>query len=160
MNVRIDDPSTLAGDLVVGAVAAIAYYGAPAIILDLGTATSMVVVDHTGCYRGGAFIPGVMLGLQALSSGTSLLPDVSFTIPKKVIATNTADAMRSGALYGTAAMIDGMIERMENELGESCQIIATGGIARRITPWCKRKIICDDNLLLRGLWVLYQKNRK
>ncbi len=160
MNVRIDDPTTLAGDLVIGAVAAISCYGAPAIVLDLGTATSMVVVDETGCYRGGAFIPGVMLGLQALSSGTSLLPDISFTAPKKVIATNTVDAMRSGAMYGTASMIDGMIERMENELGQTCQVIATGRIARSITACCKREIICDDNLLLKGLWVLYQKNKK
>lgn len=160
MNVRIDDPGTLAGDLVVGSVAAIACYGYPAIILDLSTATTMVVVDKNACYRGGAIIPGVRLGLQALAAGTSLLPDISVEKPKKVIATNTVDAMRSGAVFATASMLDGMIERMEEELGYSCQVIATGGLAHIITPYCKKKIVCDDDLLMKGLWVLYEKNKK
>jgi len=160
MNVRIDDPGTLAADLVVGSVAAIACYGCPAIILDLDTATTMVVVDENACYRGGAIIPGVKLGLQALSAGTSLLPDISVEKPKKVIATNTVDAMRSGAVYATASMIDGMVERMEEELGCSCKVIATGGLAHIITPYCKKEIVCDDDLLMKGLWVLYEKNKK
>ena len=160
MNVRIDDPSSLAGDLVVGNVAAISVYGAPAIVLNLGTASTMTVVDKNGTYRGGAFMPGIQLGLKALSDGTSLLPDISVTAPKKVIATNTADALRSGAVYATASMIDGMIERMEAELGYSCRVIATGGLAQAVIPHCKREIICDENLLLKGLWALYQKNRK
>lgn len=160
MNVRIDDPSTLAGDLVVGSVAAISVYGAPAIVLDLGTATTMTVIDGKETYRGGAFMPGVKLGLQALSAGTSLLPDVSVTAPKKVIATNTADALRSGAVYATASMLDGMIDRMEAELGYKCKVIATGGLAQVVIPHCRREIIYDENLLLKGLWALYQKNRK
>ncbi len=160
MNVRIDDPATLAGDLVVGSVAALAFYGAPAIVLDLGTATTMVVVDEKGTYRGGAFMPGVKLGLQALSEGTSLLPDISVTAPKKVIATNTVDAMRSGAVYATASMIDGMIERMEQELGYACKVIATGSPAKAVISHCRRKIIWDADLHLKGLWALYQKNRK
>ena len=159
LNVRIDDPSSLAGDLVAGSVAAIACYGAPAIILNLGTATSMVVVDQKASYRGGVLIPGVSLGIQALSAGTSLLPDVSVTAPKKVIGTNTVDAMRSGAVYATASMIDGMIGRMEEELGYRCKVIATGKLCRTITAFCSREIICDDDLLLKGLWVLYQKNK-
>ena len=160
LNVRIDDPATLAGDLVVGSVAAIACYGAPAIILDFGTATTMVVVDQKGCYRGGSIMPGIKLGLQALSTGTSLLPEISLTAPKKVIGTNTVDAMRSGAVFATASMIDGMADRLEEELGYPCKVIATGSAAKTITGYCKRKIICDENLLLKGLWVLYQKNRK
>lgn len=160
LNVRIDDPATLAADLVVGSVAALSCYGVPAIVLDLGTATTMVVVDEKGTYRGGAIIPGVQLGLQALSTGTSLLPDISVTPPKKAIATNTVDAMRSGAVYATAGMIDGMADRMEQELGCSCKVIATGDLAKTITPYCRREIICDDHLLLKGLWVLYRKNRK
>ena len=160
MNVRIDDPGTLAGDLVVGSVAAIACYGCPVIILDLSTATTMAVVDEKACYRGGAIMPGVTLGLQALSAGTSLLPDISVARPRRVIATNTVDALRSGAVYATASMIDGMVERMEKELGCRCRVIATGGLAHTITPYCSREIVCDDNLLLKGLWVLYEKNRK
>lgn len=160
MNVRIDDPGTLAGDLVVGSVAAIAAYGAPVIVLDMGTATTMVVIDKNNCYIGGAIIPGVKLSYSALASGTSLLPDISITPPKKAIATNTVDSMRSGAVFGTAATIDGMVERMEKELGYECKIVATGGLAHSITPYCRRKIICDNDLLLKGLWTLYLKNRK
>lgn len=160
MNVRIDDPGTLAGDLVVGSVAAMTCYGTPVIVLDLGTATTMVVVDGSSTYRGGAIMPGVKLGLQALSAGTSLLPDISVSAPKKVIATNTVDAMRSGAVFATAAMIDGMIDRMEEELGRKCQVVATGGLSKAVVPWCKHDIIYDDRLLLKGLWILYEKNTK
>ena len=160
MNVRIDDPSTMAGDLVVCSVAAIACYGAPLIVIDMGTATTMVLIDNEGSYRGGAIIPGVKLSYAALSAGASLLPDISITAPKKCIATNTVDSMRSGAVYGTAAMLDGMIDRMEEELGEKCRVIATGGIAQFVTPYCKHEILCDNDLLLKGLWVLYQKNKK
>lgn len=160
MNVRIDDPGTLAGDLVVGSVAAMNCYGTPCIVLDMGTATTMVVIDDKGCYLGGAILAGVKLSLSALAEGTSLLPDISISAPKKCIATNTVDSMRSGAVYGTAAMIDGMVERMEAELGTECKIIATGGLAPFITPLCKREVICDNDLLLKGLWILYQKNKK
>lgn len=159
MNVRIDDPGTLAGDIVVGSVAAMHFYGAPVIVLDLGTATTAVVVDENNCYRGGAIFPGVKLSYSALAAGTSLLPDISITPPKKCIATNTVDSMRSGAVFGTAAMIDGVIERMEAELGTTCTIVATGGLASSITPYCKREIICDDDLLLKGMWYLYEKNK-
>ena len=160
MNVRIDDPTTLAGDLVVGSVAAIAYYGTPAIVLDMDTATTMAVVDEKNCYRGGVIMPGVKLGLQALSNGTSLLPEISLNAPKKVIGTNTVDAMRSGAVFATAAMIEGMIERVEEELGRRCRVIATGSLCTAIIPQCRKEIICDENLLLKGLWILYQKNKK
>lgn len=159
MNVRIDDPSTLAGDLVVGSVAAMAYYGAPVIVIDMGTATTIVVIDRDKSYRGGAIIPGVKLSYDALAAGTSLLPDIAIVPPKKVIATNTVDSMRCGAVYGTAAMLDGMIELMEHELGESCAVVATGGLAHCVTPYCRHKITCDNDLLLKGLWYLYEKNR-
>ena len=159
LNVRIDDPATLAADLAVGSVAAMVYYGKPAIVLEFGTATSMVVVDAKGSYRGGVIMPGVLLGLQALSEGTSLLPDISLKAPARVIGTNTADAMRSGAVYATASMIDGMIDRMEAELGCTCAVVATGLNAQEILEHCRREIIYDENLLLRGLWVIWQKNR-
>lgn len=159
MNVRIDDPSTLAGDIVVGSVAAMACYGAPVIIVDMGTATTIVVVDKDNCYRGGAIIPGVKLSYNALAAGTSLLPDIAIAPPKKAVATNTVDAMRSGAVYGAAAMLDGMIDRMESELGYKCRVVATGGIAGSIIPYCSHEIVCDDDLLLKGLWHLYSKNR-
>lgn len=159
LNLRIDDPGTLAGDIVVGSVAAVSCYGTPCIVMDMGTATTIVAIDKNSSYLGGAIIPGVKLSYAALSSGASLLPDISITAPKKCIATNTVDSMRSGAVFGTASMIDGMIDRMESELGEKCHLVATGGIAQFITPYCKHEIICDNDLLLKGLWGLYCKNR-
>lgn len=159
MNLRVDDPSSVAGDLVVGSVAAMAYYGTPCIIVDMGTATTIVLVDKDRSFRGGAIIPGVKLSYNALAAGTSLLPDISIVPPAKVIATNTVDCMRSGAVFSTAAMVDGMIDRMEDELGEKCVVVATGGLSSSIMPYCRHDIICDDNLLLKGLWYLYQKNK-
>lgn len=160
MNVLIDDPGTLAADLVVGSVAAMACYGAPVIVLDMGTANTIVVIDRDNCYRGGAITPGVKLSYEALASRTSLLPGISIAAPRKVIGTTTVAAMRSGAVFATAASIDGMVERMEEELGYPCKVVATGGLAAAIVPYCRREIICDNDLLLKGLWVLYEKNKK
>lgn len=160
LNVRIDDPATLAGDLVADSVAAIHYYGAPAIVLDMGTATAMAVIDADGRYTGGAILPGVRSAYAALASGTSLLPDIAIIPPKKCIAANTVDAMRSGAVYGTASAIDGMIERMEAELDCRCNIVATGELAGAVTPCCRREIAVDEDLLLKGLWLLYKRNTK
>ena len=159
ISVCIDDPDTLAPDILVGSVAAVENYSAPAIIMDLGTATTIVAVDGERRYRGGAILPGVKLSYRALAAGTSLLPDISIVPPGRVIGTNTVDAMRSGAVYSTAAALDGMIERMEAELGAPCAVIATGGLAKDITPHCRHDIVCDDDLLLKGLWCLFEKNR-
>ena len=160
INLRVDEPGSVAADLIVGSVAAAACYGAPAIVIDMGTATTLTVIDKNSCFRGGVIVPGVKLGYGALSAAASLLPDVSILPPKKVVGSNTVDCMRSGAVYGTAAMIDGMIERMEAELGYPCKVIATGGLAKNIIPCCKRKdILLDRDLLLRGLWTLFEKNR-
>ena len=159
MNIRVDDPGTVAGDLIVGGVAAMQYYGTPVIVLDLGTATTATVIDGQGFFRGGAIIPGVKLSYTALAAGTSLLPEISITPPKKCIATNTVDCMRAGAVFGTAAMIDGLIDRMEEELGMTCKKVATGGLASSIISCCRHDIICDDDLLLKGMWYLYEKNR-
>ena len=128
------------------------------IVLDLGTATTITLIDENKCFRGGAILPGIKLSYAALAAGTSLLPDISITPPKKCVATNTVDCMRSGAVFGTAATIDGMVERMENELGQRCKVVATGGLASSVTPYCRREIVCDDELLLKGLWILYKKN--
>ena len=158
LNVKIDDPSALGADLVVGAVAVIECYKTPAIVIDLGTATTITLVDEKHCFRGGAIFPGVRLGFSALTSAASLLPDISIEKPKRCIGTSTAECMRSGAILGTASMIDGMIDRMEEELGCSCAHIATGELAPAIVSCCRHEILCDENLLLKGLWALYQKN--
>ena len=159
LNVLIDDPSTLGADLAVGGVAAICSVGKPAIIIDMGTATTVTLVDKNGAFRGGAIVPGLKLGLNAMAEGTSLLPDISILPPKKAIGTNTVECMRSGAVYGTAAMIDGLIDKMEAEIGYKCNHVATGGTAGCVIPFCSHKdIVIDDNLLLKGLWEIYKKN--
>ena len=160
LKIKIDDPSTVGADLIVGGVAAIEYYGAPAIVIDMGTATTVTLIDKNKAFRGGAILPGVKLGLAALASGTSLLPEIYVTPPKKCISTNTVDCLESGAVFGTAAMLDGLIDKMEKEIGYECTLIATGGLASSVTPYCTHKIICDDDLLLKGLWTLYERNKK
>ena len=160
LHIAIDEPRTLGADLLVGGVAAAENYGLPAIIVDMGTATTIFAVDSGKNFLGGAIIPGIRLSYAALSSGTSLLPGIGIRAPEKCVSTNTVDCMLSGAVFGSAAMIDGMVERMEEELGETCRIVATGGLASCVMPYCRRKdIILDDELLLKGLWVLYMRNR-
>ena len=160
LNVRIDDPGTLGADFVADSVAVLDRYPLPAIVIDMGTATTITAVDESRSFIGGAIIPGVHLSFSALASGTSLLPNISIEAPAKCIGTNTADCMKSGAVYGTAALIDGMISRMEEELGKPATIIATGGLASRVIPYCRREIAYDPDLLLRGLEILYEKNVK
>ena len=158
MNILIEDPGTLAGDMVATAVGALASYKPPMIIVDLGTATKMTVLDKNGGFIGGAIMPGVSLSMSALAAGASLLPRVPIEAPPKCISANTIDAMKSGATFGAASMIDGMTERFEAELGEAVQVIATGGLAEAVYRHCKREIIHDPHLILRGLWVIYEKN--
>lgn len=159
LNIRIDNPAQLGADLAVGAVAALEAYELPLIIFDLGTATTVSVIDRKRSFLGGLIFPGVLVALDALSSKTSQLPRVAVEAPKSVIGTNTIESMKSGAIFGNASMVDGIIERIEEELGEKATIVATGGIAHRIVPHCRRKdIILDDDLLIKGLLTIYRKN--
>ena len=160
MNILIDDPGTLAGDMAATAVGALASYEPPVIIVDMGTATKMFVLNKNGSFIGGAILPGVSISMNALAADTSLLPKVPIEAPSKCISTNTVDCMKSGAVFGAASMIDGMLERFEAELGEKAQIVATGGLADAIYRYCKRDVIHDPNLILRGLGVIFEKNRK
>ena len=160
LNIRIDNPAQLGSDLVVGAVAALSLYKPPMTILDMGTATTISVIDAKGTYMGGAIIPGLVLSLTALSSGTSQLPKVPIEAPDRCIGANTIDCMKSGGVFGTAAMIDGMIERIEGELGTKTCVIATGGLSKSVLPHCKHDIIYNENLLLHGLEIIYRKNQK
>lgn len=160
LNIKIDNPAQLGSDQVVDAVAAIEKYKLPCIILDMGTATTVSVIDKKRNYLGGLIIPGITISQDALSSRTSQLPKISLEKPQKVIGKNTVDCMKSGAVYGTAAMIDGLADRIENELGEQVCIVATGGNSETIVKVCHRKIIYDSNLLLDGLNILYKKNKK
>ena len=159
LNIHMDVPSQVGSDRIVIAVAALAEHKAPLILMDLGTATTIEVVEPDNRYVGGVIFPGVRLSLDALTSHTAQLPGISLDRPKQVIGKNTVDCMRSGMMYGTAAMIDGLVERMEEEIGHSATIIATGGLAQFIIPLCKHEIILDKELLLKGLNVLYKKNK-
>jgi len=160
LDIRIDDPGQMGADLLVGAVAALHSHKPPLIVVDMGTATTISVIDGAGRFLGGAIAPGVKLSLNALSGGTSLLPHISLDAPKKCIGTNTIACMQSGSIFGTAAMLDGMIDRMEEELGYSTTVVATGGLAGRVISCCKHEIQHNENLLLEGLAVLWEKNRR
>lgn len=160
LNVMIDNPATLGSDLVAASVAAMAEYPLPVIVFDMGTATTITVVDKGNKFLGGAIVPGVALSMNALSSGTSLLQKVPIEAPKKALSGTTIECMQSGAVYGTASMLDGMIDRFEEELGEKCSLVATGGIASKVVPHCKHRIVYDENLLLRGLGIIYRKNKR
>ena len=160
LNIHMDVPSQVGSDRIVIAVAALAEYKAPLILMDLGTATTIEVVEPDNLYVGGIIFPGVKVSLEALTSRTAQLPGISLDNPKNVIGKNTVDCMRSGMMYGTAAMIDGLVERIETELGHQSTLIATGGMAQFITPLCKREIILEKDLLLKGLNILYKKNKR
>ncbi len=159
VKIAIDNPAQAGADLVAGAAAAVAEYPCPIIVIDMGTATTITVIDKSERFIGGMIMPGLRISLESLTSSTSQLPNISLDPPKRVIGSNTVDCMKSGLIYGNAAAIDGTIERIEAELGESCTVVATGGLAGVITPLCKRDIIVDDKLLLKGLMEIYNKNK-
>lgn len=158
LNIRIDNPAQAGSDLVVAAVAAIHEYGAPLIVIDLGTATTITVIDKNRGFIGGSIAPGMKISMTALTSRTAQLPGVSMEAPRKTIGKNTVDCMQSGIMFGTAAMLDGMIARMEDELGYETTVVATGGLARYVAPLCRRKMVIDKDLLLKGLNLIYQLN--
>ena len=160
MNIIMDNPKTVGSDMIVDAVAAIREYPGPIIIIDMGTATTMSVVDKSGNYIGGIIYPGLRVSLDSLSSKTAQLPSISLDIPKRVIGKNTIDCMRSGIMFGAAAMIDGMLDRVEEELGYSTTVVATGGMSQFVVPLCRRKITLDKDLLLKGLNILWKKNTR
>lgn len=159
ISIHCDNPSSVGADLICACVAAHHIYGSPALIIDMGTATKMMIVDKKGTFIGVSIIPGVNIALSALASGTAQLPQISLEAPKSVIGKNTVDCMRSGVVFGNASMIDGMIDRFFDELGEEFQVIATGGLAPTIICHCKHEVTLDKDLILKGLNVLYNKNK-
>ncbi len=158
LNIMIDNPAQLGADLAAGAVGAVAEYPLPAFVVDLGTATKIFAVDENRGFRGCIIAPGVAISLQALTKTSSLLPAISLEPPKKACGTNTIESMQSGIVLGTASMIDGLLDRFAEELGEPKTIIATGGLSSFVTPVCKRDIIYDGDLVLKGLKAIYKKN--
>lgn len=159
LQIAVENPQQLGNDRVTDAVAAAHFYPTPVIIVDMGTATTVSVVDEKNRFLGGAIMPGVYTALNSLSGKASQLPHISLDQPKKVIGRNTVDAMRSGILYGTAGSVDAVIRRIREELGGKCTVVCTGGLSKVITPLCTEEVILDEDLLLKGLMLLYEKNR-
>ena len=158
LNIRMDNPAEIGSDLIVASVAAIHDYGAPLLIVDMGTATTITAIDKDGVYSGGCICPGLKISLEALTGRTAQLPGISLDEPQRAIGKNTRDAMRSGIMFGAAAMLDGLLDRMEQELGTPATVVATGGISKFVVPLCRRKLIYDRTLMLKGLNLLYQRN--
>ena len=159
LSIKIDDPAQLGADLVVGAVAAKEKYPQPTIIFDLGTATTGSVLDKDGNFLGGTITTGVKTSINALTAGAALLPQIDITAPKKIIGTNSIESMQSGCVIGTACMIDGLIDKFEQELGEKATIVVTGGLGKSIAKNCSHDMIIDENLLIDGLRIIYNKNK-
>ena len=160
LNIKIENPAQTGADLVVGCVAALREHKAPMIVVDMGTATTMVVLDESGALIGGSISPGVKISMDALTERTALLPGLQLDQPKRAIGRNTIDCMRSGIMLGTACMLDGLVERMEEELGCKTTVVATGGIARFVIPMCKTPMIYDKDLIIKGLAALYRENKR
>lgn len=158
LNIKVENPSQVGADLVVGCVAALHSFQPPMIVIDMGTATTMIVLDQNGSFIGGSISPGVRISQEALTNGTALLPGLQLDAPRKAIGRNTIDCMRSGIMLAHACMIDGMVERMEAELGCKTTVVATGGIAKFVLPMCRTSILYDKDLLLKGLAILYREN--
>lgn len=158
LNILLDNPSQMGADLVASDVGALREHQPPLIVIDMGTATTMSVLDASGAHLGGCVCPGVQLSVDALTRNTSLLPGIHLDQPKQAIGRNTADAMRSGVMMGTASMLDGMIDRFEEELGRKCTVVVTGGIGRFIVPLCRHEMIYNRDLVMKGLAALYREN--
>ena len=159
IGILCDSPSSVGADLICSCVAANTRYASPALIIDIGTATKMIVTNQNGAFIGVSIIPGVMMGLKALSNGTAQLPQVSLEAPSTVIGKNTVDCMKSGIIFGHASMIDGMIDRINREVGEELPVIVTGGYANVIAHHCQHKMIIDEHLVREGLYIIYNKNK-
>lgn len=158
IGIQCDNPASVGADLISACVATHFIYGSPALIVDMGTATKMTVVNEKGSFIGVSIIPGLQTGLKALASGTAQLPQVSLEAPKCVIGKNTVDCMKSGVIFGHASMIDGMIDRICDEFGGTLPVYATGGLASVVIGHCRHGIKTDEYLVLKGLNIIYSKN--
>ncbi len=159
LNIMIDNPAQLGADLVAVSVAAKAKYPLPNAVCDLGTASTISVLDGKGNMLGGIIFPGLRTSLNALVANTAQLPQISFDTPSRVVGKNTIECMQSGLIFGAAAQLDGMLMRVERELGEKVTAIATGGFSRSIVQNCEREFLFAENLVLEGLKIIWDKNQ-
>ena len=159
LNIKLDNPAELGADLCATAVGALSQYELPCIIVDLGTATKITILGENGDFLGGAIAPGLLISLDALANGASMLSSIALKSPKASIGTNTPECIRSGMVYGTADMVDGTIDRMSKEVSVPVKtIVATGGLSPVVIKHCSHNIIVNRNLLMEGLKVIFEKN--
>lgn len=159
LNIKLDNPAETGADIVVTDVAVINKYPLPAIIFDFGTATTASVIDKTGAHLGGAIMCGIKTAINSLSQGTAQLPQIDISAPSKIIGRNTVDAMKCGSVIGTAAMLEGLVARFEKELGEKATVVITGGLGKAIASATNLDVIVDEDLLIDGLRIIYEKNK-
>jgi type III pantothenate kinase len=160
LRIAIDNPAQLGSDMAIGAVAALDQMKGPLVLIDMGTATTVSVINDKNEFIGGMIMPGVAISMEALNNKTAQLPKIAFEPPKKKIGSNTIDCMKSGMIYGFAGSIDGLLDHIEEELNMPVTTIATGGLSEVIVPYCRHKdIIIDDTLLLKGMRIVYLKNK-
>ena len=159
LKISIRHPETTGPDLIAGYVAAKELYGCPCIVIDMGTATTITVIDKEGALLGGGIVPGVGISLDALTSRAALLSSISLDTPAHVIGRDTVECLQSGMVYGTASILDGFCDRIEEELGYPCRVVATGGLAGQVVRCCRRKVELSDTLLLDGLKLIYDREK-
>lgn len=158
LNIRTSIHTQLGVDLVSGAVAAISKFEPPIIMIVMGTATAFCYITEKKSFEGGLLFPGVTVSMEALSKRTAQLPDVSFVKPVSLIGKTTEDCMQSGIVYGTAGMIDGIIDRIQALMEKKASVVATGPNAPVIVRYCNNEIVYDKNLVMDGLYQIYRKN--
>ena len=159
LNVRVTFERQVGADIIADAVAALDKFKPPIICIDMGTATTINVISESGVYEGGLFLPGVHVALESMSHRAALLPDISLRAPKGLIGKESEECMLSGIVYGNAAMLDGLIDRIREMFrGQEVSVVATGGNAPMIVRYCRNPIVHDQNLLMDGLWNIYHKN--
>ena len=152
LTIDIESPSLVGHDRLADAIGAACCYGSPAIVFDMGTATTVGVISSGNVFLGGMIIPGVKTSLAALSTRASQLPSINIETPSDIIGRNTLECMQSGILYGTASMVDGIIDRLSSRFPSQPVIVATGGMARKIIPHCRHSVMIDDFLQFKGLF--------